>query len=116
MKENTEALLLRIFVGESDKVDHVPLYEVLVREARRAGLAGATAWRGMLAYGPGSRIRSAKLLDLSADLPMIIEMADQEDAVKAFIPRVNELFELSNGGGLVTMEKVHILQYRSRKE
>ncbi len=116
MKADSDALLLRVFVGESDKVKHVPLYEIIVREAREAGLAGATAWRGVLAYGPTSRIKTAKLLDLSSDMPMIIEIADQADAINAFLPRLNELFERSNGGGLVTVEKVHIIQYRHKKD
>ena len=78
MEKNTDARLLRVFVGESDKINHVPLYEVIVREARAAGLAGATAWRGLLAYGPTSRIKTTKLLDLSSDMPIIIEIADTE--------------------------------------
>lgn len=115
MEKNTDARLLRIFVGESDKINHVPLYEVIVREARKAGVAGATAWRGLLAYGPTSRIKTTKLLDLSSDMPIIIEIADTEEAVNAFLPRLNELLEACNGGGLVTVETVQVLQYQHRK-
>jgi PII-like signaling protein len=106
-----EAKLLRIFIGESDKVQHAPLYEVIVREAKRFGLAGATAWRGVLAYGSASRIKTTKILDLSADMPIVIEIADQEDKINAFLPVVNQLFEASKSGGLVTMEKVQVIRY-----
>lgn len=112
MELNGEAKLLRIFVGESDKIHHVALYEVIVREARKAGLAGATAWRGLLGYGPDSRIRSAKIMDLSADLPIVIEIADHNEKIEAFLPRLRELFEQSQSGGLVTLERVEILLYR----
>jgi PII-like signaling protein len=111
MELTGEAKLLRIFVGESDKVQHVPLYEALVREARNSGLAGATAWRGTLSYGSASRIRTAKILDLSSDLPMIVEIADEASKINAFLPVVDRLFEASNGGGLVTIENVQIIRY-----
>ncbi len=115
MESNSQARILRIFVGESDKIHHVPLYEVIVREARAAGLAGATAWRGLLAYGPTSRIKTTKLMDLSSDMPIIIEMADREEAIRAFLPRLNELLDACNSGGLVIMENVEIIQYRHHK-
>ena len=104
--------LLRVFVGEADKLHHTALYEVIVREARAAGLAGATAWRGLLAFGPSSRLHAARVLDLSADLPIIVEIVDTAEKIDAFVPRVNELFEQSGGGGLVTLEKVDVIQYR----
>ena len=115
MENNSSARVLRIFVGESDKINHVPLYEVIVREARAAGLAGATAWRGLLAYGPTSRIKTTKITDLSADMPIIIEIADREDAIRAFLPRLNELLDTCCCGGLVTMENAEIIQYRHHK-
>jgi len=105
------AKLLRIFIGEADKVQHVPLYEVIVREAKARGLAGATAWRGILAYGPTSRIKTAKILDLSSDMPIIIELTDAEEKINAFLPVLNELFARAACGGLVTMEKVEIIKY-----
>jgi PII-like signaling protein len=111
MELTGEAKLLRIFVGESDKVQHVPLYEAVVREAKAAGLAGATAWRGLTGYGSGSRIRTAKILDLSADLPVIVEIADREDRINAFLPTLDKLFEAAGSGGLVTIEKVQIIKY-----
>ena len=115
MELTGEAKLLRIFIGESDKVRHKPLYEVIVREAQAFGLAGATAWRGILAYGSTSRIKTAKILDLSSDMPVIIEITDQEAKINAFLPKLDQLFEEADSGGLVTMEKVQIIQYRAGK-
>lgn len=108
------AKLLRIFVGESDKVSHTPLYEVIVKEARERHLAGATAWRGILGFGPAARMRTAKLLDLSSDLPMVIEIVDEEKKVEEFLPVLNELFERADSGGLVTIEKVEVIRYVHR--
>ncbi len=111
MELTGQAKLLRIFIGESDKCGHRPLYELIVKEARLAGLAGATAWRGVLSFGATSRIRSAKILDLSADLPMIIEIVDEESRIDAFLPNLNALIEEARCGGLVTMEKVNIVRH-----
>lgn len=112
MELRGEAKLLRIFIGESDKVQHKPLYEVIVREAKSAGLAGATAWRGLMAYGASSRIRTSKILDLSSDMPVVIEIVDEETKINAFLPTLNSLFETSGSGGLVTLEKMQIIRYR----
>jgi len=111
MELTGEAKLLRIFIGESDKIKHTPLYEMIAKEARSAGLAGSTVWRGILSYGPTSHIRTAKILDLSTDLPIIIEIVDTETKVDAFIPKLNSLFEEAQSGGLVTIEKVDIIKY-----
>ena len=111
MELKGEAKLLRIFIGESDKLHHLPLYEVIVREAQTAGLAGATAWKGLMGFGPSSVIRTAKILDLSGDLPMIVEINDAEDKINAFLPKLHALFEQSQCGGLVTMEKVDVIRY-----
>ena len=108
------AKLLRIFVGESDKVGHTPLYEVIVKEARERHLAGATAWRGILGFGPTARMRTTKLLDLSSDLPIVIEIIDEEKKVDDFIPVLHELFEKADSGGLVTIEKVDVIRYVHR--
>jgi len=105
------AKLLRVFVGESDKVRHTPLYEVIVREAREAGLAGATVLRGILGYGATSRIRTAKVLDLSTDLPLVIEIVDREERIESFAQHLHDLFEAAKCGGLVTVEKVDIIRY-----
>lgn len=111
MELTGEAKLLRIFVGEADKVGHAPLYEAIVREAKAAGLAGATAWRGLTGFGSGSRIRTAKILDLSADLPVVVEITDREERINAFLPVLDRLFESADSGGLVTIEKVQIIKY-----
>jgi uncharacterized protein len=105
------ATLLRIFIGESDKVKHTPLHDVIVREARARGLAGATVLRGILGFGPTSRIRTSKVLDLSTDLPIIVEIVDEESRIEAFQPLLHDLFEQAGCGGLVTMEKVVIIKY-----
>ena len=115
MQAQTEAQLLRIFIGEADKLRHRPLYEVVVQEAKAAGLAGATAWRGLMGFGPTSRIRTAKILDLSADLPVVVEITDDDAKIAAFLPVLDRLFEEANGGGLVTLEKVQILRYSHGK-
>ena len=115
MQAPSEAKLLRVFIGESDKIRHVPLYEAIVREAKAAGLAGATAWRGLTGFGPSTRIRTAKILDLSADLPVVVEITDDESKITAFLPVLDRLFEESNGGGLVTLENVQILRYSHGK-
>lgn len=116
MDLNGTAKLLRIFVGESDKVQHTPLYAAIVREARAAGLAGATAWPGSLGYGRTSRLRTAKVLDLSSDLPMVIEIVDAGEKIDAFVPTLNALFAAAGCGGLVTMENVAIIKYAHRRE
>ena len=115
MQAQSEAKLLRVFIGESDKIRHAPLYETIVREAKAAGLAGATAWRGLTGFGPSTRIRTAKILDLSADLPVVVEITDDESKIAAFLPVLDRLFEEANGGGLVTLEKVQILRYSHGK-
>ena len=108
------AKLLRIFVGESDKIAHTPLYEVIVKEARERHLAGATAWRGILGFGPTARMRTTKVLDLSSDLPMVIEIVDEEKKVDEFIPFLHEMFEKADSGGLITIEKVDVIRYVHR--
>jgi len=108
MKLPSEACLLRVFIGESDKKDGVPLYEVIVREARARGLAGATATRGFLGFGANSRIHTVKVLRLSEDLPVVVEIVDVEEKIQAFLPDLDALV----GEGLVTMEKVRVIVYR----
>jgi PII-like signaling protein len=103
----TESLLLRIYIGESDHSGHRPLYEVIVLKAREAGLAGATVLRGAMGFGASSHLHTAKILRLSIDLPLIIEIVDSEDKINAFLPQVQDLI----GGGLVTLEKVRVLHY-----
>jgi uncharacterized protein len=106
-----DAMLLRIFIGESDRHEHHPLYEAIVLKAREAGLAGATVLRGPMGFGAASRIHTAKILRLSMDLPIVIEMVDQEEKIRAFLPVLESMI----GGGLVTLEKVQVIQYRAPK-
>jgi len=108
MKLPSEAMLLRIFIGESDKAGGRPLYEVIVEEARKRGMAGASVLRGFLGFGANSRIHTSKVLRLSEDLPVIIEIVDSEDKVEAFVPELDEMV----GEGLVTLEKVRVIAYR----
>jgi len=108
MKLPSEALLLRIFIGESDKVHGKPLYEVIVEEARRRGMAGATVLRGFLGFGASSRIHTAKVLRLSEDLPVVVEIVDAEERIEAFLPELDQMID----EGLVTLEKVRIIAYR----
>jgi PII-like signaling protein len=111
-----EAKLLRIFVGESDLIRHVPVYEKIVLEARKAGLAGATVVKGIMGFGPSSRIHTSKLLRLSEDLPLVIEIVDEEKKIEEFIPVLNGIFEDANSGGMITIEKVSIIKYTIAKK
>ena len=104
-----EGLLLRIFIGESDKHQGRPLYEMIVEEARRRGLAGATVLRGVMGFGANSRIHTTKILRLSEDLPMVIEIVDEVDKINAFLPDLNAMIN----EGLVTLERVQVVLYRN---
>jgi PII-like signaling protein len=101
--------LLRIFVGESDKHQGLPLHEWIVRRAREGGLAGATVLRGLEGFGAHSRLHTAKILRLSSDLPIVIEIVDTEEKIEAFLPAIDAAI----GEGLVTIEKVEVRFYRS---
>lgn len=111
MKIEGQAKLLRIFVGETDKIGNVPVYEKIVIEARKSGLAGATVLKGVMGFGGRSRIHTAKILRLSEDLPMVIEIVDEVEKVEKFIPKVDDIFTQANCGGLITSEKVEIIKY-----
>ena len=112
MKLEGEGKLLRIFVGEKDKVDHKPLYEAIVLAAREKGLKGATVVRGIEGFGARSKvIHTAKILRLSEDLPIVIEIVDTEEIITQFIPVVDSLLDQARCGGLMTLEKVHIVKY-----
>ena len=105
-----DAVLLRIFIGENDRWEHSPLYEAIVLKARELHLAGATVLRSPLGFGKTSRMHSAKMLNLSTDLPLIIEIVDSEDQINAFLPVLDGMIS----GGLVTLEKEKVLHYRGR--
>ena len=105
-----EALLLRIFIGESDRYQHKPLYEAIVLKARELQLAGATVLRGPMGFGKSSHLHTAKILRLSMDLPIVIEIVDTEEKINAFLPVLDEMM----GGGLVTLEKAKVIRYQDR--
>ncbi len=107
MQTPTDALLLRIFIGESDRCHHGPLYEAIVLAAREAQLAGATVLRGLMGFGKSSQLHTAKIVRLSMDLPLVIEIVDSEEKINSFLPTLEKMI----GGGLVTLEKVKVLHY-----
>lgn len=111
MKLPSEAELLRIFVGENDKHQGRPLYEAIVEDARHRGLAGATVLRGMLGFGAHSRIHTAKILRISEELPMVIEIVDAPEKIAAFLPDLDGMIT----EGMVTLEKVRVITYRGGK-
>jgi PII-like signaling protein len=106
-----EGKLLRIFIGENDKHEGLPLFEWIVRTAREQGLAGATVLRGMEGFGAHSRLHTAKILRLSSDLPVIVEIVDTEEKIDTFLPFIDDAI----GEGLATVEKVEVRFYRSGK-
>lgn len=111
MKNEKQAILLRIFVGEYDKYKHSPLYEEIVYAAKKAGLAGATVLKGVMSFGANSRIHKSKMLAISEDLPMVIEIVDIEEKIDSFKDTLDHLFEEANCGGLITQEKVTVKFY-----
>ena len=111
MKIPGDGYLLRIFVGESDKHGHIPLYEAIVLKAREAGLAGATVLRGLMGFGKHSVLHTAKILRLSEDLPMVVEIVDSLEKIDAFLPTLDVMVL----EGLVTLERVRVIHYRSEK-
>lgn len=104
-----DGYLLRIFVGESDRHDHHPLYEAIVLKARGTGLAGATVTRGVMGFGKNSVIHTAKILGLSEDLPMVVEIADSLEKIEQFLPVLDEMIT----EGLVTLERVRVIHYKA---
>lgn len=103
-----EATVLRIFIGENDRWQHKPLCEAIVLKARELHLAGATVLRGSMGFGKSSRLHTAKILQLSMDLPVIIEIVDSEENIQRLLPHLNEMMK----GGLVTLERARVLDYR----
>jgi PII-like signaling protein len=111
-----QSKLLRIFLGEADKIGHIPLYESILKSARKEGIAGVTVFRGIMSYGASTRIHAARFLDISEDLPVMIEMVDAEEKINQFLPILYALFEECGRGGLVTSEKVNVLYYQPKKK
>lgn len=104
-----EQLLMRIFIGESDRFEHKPLYEALVELLRKEGFAGATVLRGICGFGANRVYHTQKLLDLSADLPLVIEVIDSEAKINAIMPHIDTMMK----GGMITLEKVNVIRYRT---
>lgn len=105
-----ESVLLRIFIGEQDNFEHKPLYEAIVLKAREAHLGGATVLRGPMGYGKSSRMHTAKILQLSMDLPIVVEIVDSREKIEAFLPFLEEVMD----GGLVTLERAQVIHYRHK--
>jgi PII-like signaling protein len=110
MKISEDGQLLRIFIGESDRWQGKPLYEAIILKAREMGIAGATMLRGMMGFGANSRIHTAKILRLSEDLPIVVEIVDNAEKIERLLPLIDEMVQ----EGLVTLEKVQVIQYRHR--
>jgi PII-like signaling protein len=109
MKIPEEGYLLRVFVGESDRFDHHPLYEAIVLKAREKGLSGATVLRGLMGFGKNSVLHTAKILRLSEDLPIVIEIVDSLENIERFLPLLDEMIK----DGLVTLETIKVIQYKA---
>jgi uncharacterized protein len=107
VKLEGEGFLLRIYIGEQDRWHHQPLYEAIVLKARELGLAGATVLRGPMGFGAHSHLHTAKILRLSEDLPVLIEIVDREEKINALLPELDQMV----GDGLVTLEKVRVIKY-----
>jgi len=103
-----EGVLARIYLGESDRAEGLPAYEAIVRKARERKLAGATVLRGAMGFGASSRLHTARILRLSEDLPILVELVDEAEKIEAFLRDIEPMM----GGGLVTIEKVRVLRYR----
>ena len=114
MELPTDSKLLRIFIGEIDKIGHQPLYKAILFEARKQGLAGCTVLRGIMSFGASTRVHTARLIDISEDLPIIVEIVDEEEKINAFVDTVDALMQKAACGGLITVEKAGVLYYKPR--
>lgn len=110
-----QSRLLRIFTGENDRLGHDLLYERIILAAREHGLAGGTVIKGIMSYGASSHVHRSRLIELSEDLPVVIEIIDYAEKIEAFLPLVNDLFEQCGKGGLITIENVDVIYYKSKK-
>jgi hypothetical protein len=115
MENDPNAKLLRIFIGESDKIGQQPLYEAIVFEAKKQGLMGATVTRGIMGFGANSKVHTAKLFEISSDLPLVIEIVDTEEKIREFTRVVENMFEQTKSGGLITLEKAEVIRYKAGK-
>jgi hypothetical protein len=115
MELRGKSKLLRIFTGEDDRIGHDLLHEKILFAAKEHGLAGGTIMKGIMSFGASSHVHRAKLIELSEDLPIIIEIVDSEERIETFLPIVNDLFEQCGKGGLITVENVDVIYYKSKK-
>ena len=113
MALKSTATLLRVYIGELDKVGTTPLYEAIVRESRKAGLDGATVLRGVESYGASQKLHSAKVLRLSEDLPMVVEIVDSEARIRQFVETLDGIMQRAGCGGLIILEQVEAIRYRN---
>jgi PII-like signaling protein len=115
MELTGQSKLLRIFLGEADRIGHDLLYERIIYAARENGLAGGTVLKGLMSYGASSHVHRARLIELSEDLPVVIEIVDRAEKINQFLTVVNGLFDQCGRGGLITMENVDVIYYQSKK-
>jgi len=113
MELKGEKLLLRIFTGSLDKINGTPLYEVIVHDAKKFGIAGATVLRGIMSYGTHNFIHTAKILAVSDDLPIVIEIIDEAEKINAFVKTIEEYFDNPKHRGLITLEKVNVIFHKA---
>ncbi|HSH20004.1 MAG TPA: DUF190 domain-containing protein [Draconibacterium sp.] len=111
MKLSEKTGILKIYVGESDKIHHKPLYEEIVYEARNSGIAGATVYKGMMSFGASHSIHTLKIFALSDDLPVVIEIIDNIEILDEFTKKVNLLMDQSKKGGLITFQEINVIRY-----
>lgn len=115
MELQGQSKLLRIFLGEADRIGHRMLYEEILTAAKEKGLAGGTVLKGIMSFGASTRIHRARLIELSEDLPIVVEIVDTAEKIDAFINVVNDLFEQCGRGGMITVEKVDVIYYKGKK-
>jgi PII-like signaling protein len=116
MELNSESRLLRVFLGEDDKIGHQLLYEAILLAARKQGMAGCTVLRGIMSFGASSVVHTAKFIDISEDLPIVVEIVDLEDRINSFTGTVSALMEEAGKGGLITVERANVLYYKDRRK
>jgi len=115
MELQGQSKLLRIFLGEADRIGHRFLYEAIIIAAKEKGLAGGTVLKGVMSFGASTRIHRARLIELSEDMPILVEIVDTAEKIDSFLPEVNKLFEECGSGGMITIEKVDVLYYKAKK-
>lgn len=115
MELQGQSKLLRIFLGEADRIGHRMLYEAILLAAKENGLAGGTVLKGVMSFGASSRIHRARIIEVSEDMPIVVEIVDKAEKIDPFLDVVNDLFEQCGKGGLITVEKVDVLYYQAKK-